>query len=118
MALDVRNGRRHPRRRSGRPPQADSEETRARSVPTAARFFAVYGFADAAVTAVAKEAGVTTGTLYYYFTSKAVLYEAVAAQARERLNTDLIDPLLAIVTCEPSLEYRLNTLVNVLVHRA
>jgi AcrR family transcriptional regulator len=114
----MKAGRQAPRRRSGRPPQSDSEETRARILATASRFFALHGFADTPISAIATDAGVTPGTLYYYFGSKAGLYEAVAAETRARLNDRLIDPILAMIDGEPSLASRLTTLVNVLVHRA
>jgi AcrR family transcriptional regulator len=70
------------------------------------------------VDAIAAEAGVTSGTLYYYFGSKTGLYEAVAEDARRRLNERLIDPVLAITRGQPALASRLTTLVNVLAHRA
>jgi AcrR family transcriptional regulator len=111
-------GRRAPRRKSGRPPQADSDRTRARILETASASFALHGYADTPVSAVAAAAGVTPGTLYYHFGSKAALYAAVAAQARARLNERLIEPVLAVVADEASLTSRLTTLVNVLVHRA
>src|SRR4051812_33410218 len=111
-------GRRAPRRKSGRPPQADSDQTRARILETASAGFALHGYADTPVSAIASDAGVTPGTLYYYFGSKAGLYAAVAAEARARLNNKLIDPILAVVAGEPSLRSRLATLVNILVHRA
>jgi AcrR family transcriptional regulator len=114
----VKKGRRSARRRRGRPPQSNSEETRAHILEVAHHVFALHGFDDTPVTAIARDAGVRPGTLYYHFDSKAALYEAVASEARTRLNRSLIDPLIAQVTGEPSLESRLITLVDVLVERA
>ncbi len=56
--------------------------------------------------------------MYYYFGSKVGLYEAVANDALERLNTRLIDPVLAITSGQSTIASRLTTLVNVLAHRA
>jgi AcrR family transcriptional regulator len=117
--VSVENRRRRPRQKGpGRPRQTDSEVTRTRLLETARRSFALNGFADTPVSALAEEAGVTAGTLYYYFGSKIGLYEAVATEARKRLNESLIDPVLAITSGQPTLESRLTTLVNVLAHRA
>ncbi len=60
----------------------------------------------------------TQSTLYYYLSSKDALYEAVASEARKRLNEELIDPLLSVIQGNPSLESRLTAMVIILVHRA
>lgn len=83
----------------------------------AGRSFSSRGFGDTPVSELAAEAGVTSGLLYYYFSSKRGLFEAVAADARRRLEERVITPILALVAPQESLEARLVTLVNVLAHR-
>ena len=58
---DAAKGR---RRRSGRPPQADSDETRARLLRTATQSFSVFGYGDTPMSLLAEDAGITQGTLY------------------------------------------------------
>jgi AcrR family transcriptional regulator len=87
-------------------------------VRTATERFALLGYSETPVSVLAEDAGVTSGTLYYYFPSKAALYEAVATEARERLCERFIEPVLAAVGEQPELASRLRTLVAVLVHRA
>jgi AcrR family transcriptional regulator len=117
--VSVEERQRPPRRRgAGRPRRADPDETRARILQRARESFALHGFADTPVDAVATDAGVTSGTMYYYFGSKVGLYEAVANDALERLNAGLIDPVLAVTSGQSTAASRLTTLVNVLAHRA
>ncbi len=114
----MRSNRGAARRRRGRPPESDAGETLARILQTATSTFALHGFVDTTLSAIAEGAGVTQPTLYYYFESKAALYEAVAVEARRRLNRDLIDPLLLSISGNSSIRSRLTTLVIGLVHRA
>ncbi len=64
------------RRPRGRPADTDSEETRRGCLDAAIRAFADRGYSGTSTRAVAAAAGVTAGSLYYYFPSKAVLYRA------------------------------------------
>lgn len=64
-------------RRSGRPPAADAERTRAALLDAAEEEFADCGFAGARVLSIARRAGLSHGMLRYYFETKERLYEAV-----------------------------------------
>jgi AcrR family transcriptional regulator len=63
------------RRRSRR--EERKEETRAELIAAAARVFAQSGFHGASLEAIAREAGYTTGAIYWYFTGKDDLFLAV-----------------------------------------
>jgi AcrR family transcriptional regulator len=67
-------------RRLGRPPDVDSAATRARIVSTARQLFARDGFDATTNRAIAEAAGITTGAIYHYFSSKVEMYEAVYAE--------------------------------------
>lgn len=67
--------------RRGRPPAADSAETRARILDVARRKFATLGFESASNRLLAEEAGLTTGAIYHYFDSKLDIYLAVYEDA-------------------------------------
>ena len=64
-------------RRLGRPPDVDSGVTRDRLVSTARHLFARDGFDATTNRDIAAAAGITTGAIYHYFSSKADLYVAV-----------------------------------------
>ena len=63
--------------RPGRPSGGDSDQTRQRLLDVARRQFAIGGFAATALTSVAVDAELTPAALYYYFSGKTELYEAV-----------------------------------------
>jgi AcrR family transcriptional regulator len=63
------------RRRSRR--EERKEETRAELIAAAARVFARSGFHGASLEAIAREAGYTTGAVYWHFTGKDDLFLAV-----------------------------------------
>jgi AcrR family transcriptional regulator len=63
--------------RLGRPPAADSIRRRHEIVGAARRRFAAKGYAATALSAVAKDAGITLAAVYHYFDDKTALYEAV-----------------------------------------
>jgi len=71
----VSRARRAPQR--GRPPAADSARRRHDILIAARRRFAAQGYAARALSAVAKDAGITLAALYHYFDDKAALYESV-----------------------------------------
>jgi AcrR family transcriptional regulator len=77
--------------------------------------FALLGYADTPVSVLAEDAGLTPGTLYYYFPSKAALFAAVAEQARVQVRARVVDPVLSRVAGEPALGTRLRLLVDALV---
>ncbi|WP_298726129.1 TetR/AcrR family transcriptional regulator [uncultured Ferrovibrio sp.] len=61
--------------------------TRAALLATARRLFAAKGYAETGTEEVVAEAGVTRGALYYHFTDKRALFEAVVESvAQEVLN--------------------------------
>lgn len=68
-------------KRLGRPAEASSAETRARLIETAQKHFAKYGYDGATNKDIAAEAGFTSGSIYYYFPSKQLLYSAAADEA-------------------------------------
>lgn len=76
---------RPPRRRPGRPADADGTITRQRIVDAAVLCFAARGFAEATNRAIARQAGVTSALLYHYFDSKAALYRAALSDVTTAL---------------------------------
>ncbi len=64
-------------KRLGRPPAADSVDTRARLLGVARARFADLGYQAATNKDIADAAGITTGAIYHYFGSKRDLYGAV-----------------------------------------
>ncbi|MBV2234519.1 MAG: TetR/AcrR family transcriptional regulator [Sterolibacterium sp.] len=80
-------------KRAGRPVGADVAITTRKSILDAATLcFAELGYAAASNREIAKRAGVTSGSLYHYFDSKAALYRAALQDA----NTRLLDAYLAV----------------------
>lgn len=69
--------------------------TRNRLVETAARLFHEQGFHATGVAAILREAGVNSGSLYYFFDSKEALLEAVLEDYAQRLERELIAPIEA-----------------------
>ena len=106
------------KRGPGRPTSADSTATRARILDAALLRFSSGGFGSTSISALAADAGVTSGLLYYYFGSKSGLFSAVGEAARGQLDEKVIAPILALVAEHSSLETRLITLVTFLAHRA
>lgn len=68
---------------AGRPPDADGERTRARLIEAAIERFARQGLASTTLRQVAEAAGVSSGTLYHYFSSKTALYHDAYLWATE-----------------------------------
>jgi AcrR family transcriptional regulator len=64
-------------RRLGRPPSAESSDTRTRITETARLLFSERGFEVTTNKMLAAKAGITTGALYHYFESKYAIYAAV-----------------------------------------
>jgi AcrR family transcriptional regulator len=69
----------------GRPPAADSAETRARIIDVARQVFAEHGYDGATNRFIATKAGITTAALYHYFDAKIGLYKAVYAAAQDHV---------------------------------
>lgn len=64
-----------------------SQQTQARVIEAAREVFARDGYADAALSEIIQKAGVTTGAVYYHFTDKKGLFQAVA----ESLEQEILD---------------------------
>ncbi len=73
------------RRALGRPPGAVSDATRARIIGAACHCFAEQGYAKTSNRDIARRAGLTTGALYHYFSSKAALFAAAHRHAQQAL---------------------------------
>lgn len=91
----------------GRPVGANSEETRKRILDATMRSIAKVGYARATIREIAREAQMTSGSLYHYFPNKAELVKATfdevatiavprLAQAAER-NASTLDKLMAVL---------------------
>ncbi|ORW18719.1 TetR/AcrR family transcriptional regulator [Mycobacterium palustre] len=74
----------------GRPVGADGEQTRVRITEAAMRCVAEVGYSRATIRAIARAAGMTSGSLYHYFPTKSALLNAtvsgIDALARPRLR--------------------------------
>lgn len=82
--MTAEGGASAPRRR-GRPPDQDSNATRARVLEVARALFAEHGFEATTNRAIAEASGLTAGALYHYFESKADLYAAVYEEVYDRV---------------------------------
>jgi TetR/AcrR family transcriptional regulator, transcriptional repressor for nem operon len=71
----------------------DEQTTRQRIIETARQLFLTRGFSGTGISAILKEAGVRSGSLYYFFKSKDELLVAVLERYRELLRPVLIDPV-------------------------
>jgi TetR/AcrR family transcriptional repressor of bet genes len=62
-----------------------------------------YGFADATISRISKEAGVSTGIIHHYFGSKDDLLEATMRTLLQQLRRDVVERLSAASTPEQRL---------------
>lgn len=87
------NGKAAPRRRVGRPAGTDAAVTRQQLLEAGRRLFAENGYHATTTKDIGTAAGVTTGSVYYYFGSKDALYAEVYEQVRtmmfDRLGAQL-----------------------------
>jgi AcrR family transcriptional regulator len=74
-------------RRPGRPPAHESRERAAEIVAAARVRFAEDGIAAAALSAIARDAGITLAALYHYFPNRNVLFEVVYRESLELIWT-------------------------------
>jgi len=74
-------------RRLGRPPSADSADTRQQILGAARRAFALRGFDATTNKEIAQAVGISTGAIYHYFASKVDLYVAVYAEVQNLVYT-------------------------------
>lgn len=101
-----------PRRR---PTQERAKATREHILDTAARLFGERGIADTSTNRIAAEAGVSIGTVYRYFSDRAVMVEELlrrllenveqrltqhAWDSRERPVLELVTRILEVITDE------------------
>jgi AcrR family transcriptional regulator len=84
-------------RRRGRPPAADSAETKAKIFECARHLFGERGYGSVTNKDLAAEAGLTTGALYHYVSSKAELYAQVYDDVRARYYTRFDDAIAGSV---------------------
>lgn len=75
--------------RVGRPPAADSSETRRRIVQAARVRFARDGFRATTNRLIAEDVGITTGAIYHYVESKTELYATVYCETVDFVYTEL-----------------------------
>ena len=87
------------KKRLGRPPGSNSEESRRLILEVAGRHLAERGYAATTVKDIAQEAGITSGAVYHYFPSKT---ELVIAVYRLGAN-EIVDRLAAVVDPQASL---------------
>ncbi len=73
----------------GRPRGSDGAETRRRIMVMAMKHVAERGYARATLREIAREAGLTGGTVFYYFPSKAELVTATFTELAEPVITQL-----------------------------
>jgi len=78
--------------RSHLPASPRGQRTRERLVEAAARAFSKYGYAGTNATVIAAEAGVSYGSFYVYFPSKADAFNEVVERMNQRLYTAIRAP--------------------------
>lgn len=85
--------------RRGRPPKASAGDGGAREaiLDAAEALFSQHGFHGVTLREVAREAGVDTALLHYYFESKRGLFDAVFLRRAEPLNRERLDELDRVV---------------------
>jgi AcrR family transcriptional regulator len=76
-------------KRRGRPPDHDSEQTRAAILATAIRLFGEAGYRGVSMDRLSAEAGLTVRALYHYFPSKRALFDAATADALARFAAEV-----------------------------
>ncbi|MDP1819112.1 MAG: TetR/AcrR family transcriptional regulator [Acidimicrobiales bacterium] len=83
-----RPSRRKTARPLGRPPAAESAETRERILGAARSCFAELGYASTTNRDIGERAGLTAGAIYHYFDSKDELFGAVTEQVVTRIFSE------------------------------
>jgi len=82
-------------RRRGRPPAADSADTRRTIIDNARRLFAERGYGGVTNRELADASGITTGALYHYVESKLDLYVAVHRDMQRRVYGRFVEAVEA-----------------------
>lgn len=75
--------------------EGQEPQKRTQIVDGARRVFLAEGYEGASMAGIAREAGVSKGTLYVYFTNKEALFSAVAEEACRRQGDSVFDMLEA-----------------------
>ena len=65
------------------------QDTRAAILETAKRLFLNTGYHKTSMRTLAKEAGISTGPLYFHFQNKSDVYFAICCEGLDRLNTEI-----------------------------
>lgn len=65
--------------------QEEAAETRQKLLDAALKVFSQYGYAGAGLEAIAEAAGVTKGSIFHHFGSKAGLYSTLVAESSQRV---------------------------------
>jgi len=91
-----------------------SADTRNKILEVAEREFATWGYSGAHLQAIAEQVGVQKTALYYYFASKAALYDAVLRHMLETLRDTVNRGLGTDGSSEERLERLLGTLNDLL----
>lgn len=95
-----------------------SSDTREKILEVAERAFARDGFAGAHLQFIAEQVGVQKTALYYYFPSKAALYESVLVRMLDRFHITLCEAIDRDEAIEDRLERMLDAINDVLAeHR-
>ena len=81
--------------RSSGPRSRKGARTRERLVEAAKEIFEEDGFLDARISDIARRAGLSHGSFYYYFDSKEEVFREVAAAVDEELSAPLADVIRA-----------------------
>ncbi|WP_280457753.1 TetR/AcrR family transcriptional regulator [Nocardia carnea] len=84
-----------------RPTQERARATREHILDTAARLFGERGIADTSTNRIAAEAGVSIGTVYRYFTDRAVIVDELLERLLETIEQRITQRLVGISVESP-----------------
>ncbi|MBF6350754.1 TetR/AcrR family transcriptional regulator [Nocardia flavorosea] len=84
-----------------RPTQERARATREHILDTAARLFGERGIADTSTNRIAAEAGVSIGTVYRYFTDRAVIVDELLERLLETIEQRITQRLVGISAESP-----------------
>lgn len=96
------------KKRIGRPPGGDSEETKRRLLEAGKLIFSQLGYSLASNKLISEKADVSRGAIYYYFPTKQGLFLAI----HEELQQRQLDPKEAIVANATSFSQALEDLLD------
>lgn len=82
----------------------DTHSTKALLLESAAKVFLAHGFTAASMDLVRQEAGVSNGSLYHHFPSKAALADALYAYTLRDFHASLLAPLKGGATAESAVK--------------